>query len=32
MDMNRRGFLAFTGFVAAAIGINRKAKAAGEFN
>ena len=32
MDLNRRGFLTFAGFVAAAIGINRKAKAAGELN
>ena len=32
MNLNRRGFLTFAGFVAAAIGINRKAKAAGELN
>ncbi len=32
MDFSRRGFLAATGLVAAALGINRKAKAAGEPN
>ena len=30
MDLDRRGFLAFAGLVASAIGISRKAKAAGE--
>ena len=32
MDLNRRGFLTFAGAVAAVLGINRKAKAAGELN